>query len=95
MATSLKTIYRNTGKLARLALKQRTQLPREIQIEVTNRCNLDCDMCPRLVLLKVPEVDMSDETFEAVLGQLDRPESITLTGWGEPLASPLATCLRS
>ena len=88
MPTPLKSIYRNTSKLARLALKRRTRLPREIQIEVTNRCNLDCDMCPRLTLLKVPEVDMSDETFDAVLSQLDAPESITLTGWGEPLMHP-------
>src|SRR3954470_19328708 len=81
-------LYRQAKKLARLALKRRTDLPREVQLEVTNRCNLDCDMCPRLTLLKVPEVDMSRETFDAVLGRLDAPESITLTGWGEPLMHP-------
>ena len=81
-------VYRNGTKLARLALKVRRDLPREVQLEVTNRCNLDCDMCPRLTLLKVPEVDMSRETFEAVLAQLVDPESITLTGWGEPLMHP-------
>lgn len=75
-------------KLARLALKKRVALPREFQIEVTNRCNLDCDMCPRLTLLKVPEVDMSQETFEAVLSRMVDPESVTLTGWGEPLMHP-------
>jgi MoaA/NifB/PqqE/SkfB family radical SAM enzyme len=78
-------LYRDSTKLARLALGRRTSTPREVQIEVTNRCNLDCDMCPRLVLLKVPEVDMTWETFEAVLSRLEDPESITLTGWGEPL----------
>lgn len=81
-------IYRNSTKLARLALRVRRDLPREVQLEVTNRCNLDCDMCPRLTLLKVPEEDMSEETFEAVLDRLDAPESITLTGWGEPLMHP-------
>ena len=81
-------VYRSGTKLARLALKVRRDLPREVQLEVTNRCNLDCDMCPRLTLLKVPEVDMTRETFEAVLERLVEPESITLTGWGEPLMHP-------
>ncbi|MBI3723479.1 radical SAM protein [bacterium] len=81
-------LYRQAKKLARLATKTRADTPREVQLEVTNRCNLDCDMCPRLILLKVPEVDMSWETFTQVLDRLDSPESITLTGWGEPLMHP-------
>jgi MoaA/NifB/PqqE/SkfB family radical SAM enzyme len=81
-------LYRQAKKLVRLASGARVALPREIQLEVTNRCNLDCDMCPRLTLLKVPEIDMSRETFDAVLARLDAPESITLTGWGEPLMHP-------
>lgn len=81
-------LWRQAKKMARLALKRRAALPREFQLEVTNRCNLDCDMCPRLTLLKVPEVDMSRETFDAVMSRLDAPESITLTGWGEPLMHP-------
>jgi MoaA/NifB/PqqE/SkfB family radical SAM enzyme len=81
-------VARDARKLARLTLGVRARAPREVQLEVTNRCNLDCDMCPRLTLLKVPEQDMSPETFEAVLGRLEAPESITLTGWGEPLMHP-------
>ncbi|MGE0708846.1 MAG: radical SAM protein [Planctomycetota bacterium] len=83
----LEMVYRNGTKLARLALGVRSRLPREVQLEVTNRCNLDCDMCPRLTLLKVPEVDMSRETLEAILDRFEQapPYSITLTGWGEPL----------
>jgi len=84
----LKTFYRNSAKLTRLALGVRRDMPREVQLEVTNRCNLDCDMCPRLTLLKVPEVDMSEETFRSVLDRLEAPEAITLTGWGEPLMHP-------
>jgi len=46
-------------------------------------------MCPRLTLLKVPEVDMTWETFTKVLDRcVEAPESITLTGWGEPLMHP-------
>ena len=82
-------LYRQARKLARLALKRRTSVPHELQLEVTNRCNLDCQMCPRLTLLKVPEVDMSWETFTRVLDRLSElPESVTLTGWGEPLMHP-------
>src|SRR5579872_5618188 len=82
------TLLRQARKLGRLATKSRVDLPREVQLEVTNRCNLDCDMCPRLTLLKVPEVDMGWDTFTKVLDRLDSPESITLTGWGEPLMHP-------
>lgn len=88
MADRLTQLARNGRKLARLALGVRARRPREVQIEVTNRCNLDCDMCPRLTLLQVPEVDMTRATFEAVLVRLDAPEQITLTGWGEPLMHP-------
>jgi MoaA/NifB/PqqE/SkfB family radical SAM enzyme len=69
-------------------LKKRVAFPKEIQLEITNRCNLDCDMCPRLTLLQVPEIDMSQETFHAILETLQDPESLTLTGWGEPLMHP-------
>jgi len=79
-------LYRQAKKLARLALRRRSRVPHELQLEVTNRCNLDCHMCPRLTLLKVPEIDMSWETFTRVLDRLtEPPESVTLTGWGEPL----------
>lgn len=82
-------LYRQAKKLARLALRKRSRVPHELQLEVTNRCNLDCHMCPRLTLLKVPEVDMAWETFTKVLDRLEEePESITLTGWGEPLMHP-------
>ena len=88
MSSRWEQLQRDARKFARLALKRRVGVPREVQLEVTNRCNLDCDMCPRLTLLKVPEVDMSRETFEAVLSRLEAPEAITLTGWGEPLMHP-------
>ncbi len=88
MAPRLLRVLRDGRKFARLTLGRRARTPREVQLEVTNRCNLDCDMCPRLTLLKVPEQDMSPETFEAVVSRLERPESVTLTGWGEPLMHP-------
>lgn len=83
-----RTLLRGGAKLARLALGIPARLPREVQIEVTNRCNLDCDMCPRLSPLGVPEVDMAPETFAAILERLRAPHTVTLTGWGEPLLHP-------
>lgn len=82
------SIIHKARKFSRLLFKKRAAFPREIQIEITNRCNLDCDMCPRLSLLKVPEIDMSSETFQSILDSLKQPRSITLTGWGEPLMHP-------
>jgi len=88
MVDAVTHLLRTGRKAARLALGVRSRWPREVQVEVTNRCNLDCGMCPRRSVLGVPEVDMSRETFAAVLGRLRSPEAITLTGWGEPLMHP-------
>ena len=62
--------------------------PRELQIEVTNACNLNCLMCIR------NEWDanvghMSEELFEKILEEgKDRVERFALYGEGEPLTHP-------
>lgn len=61
--------------------------PRHIQIEVTNRCNMDCSMCPREDL-EIELEHMDWEKFTAVVDQLQAHEDITLTGWGEPFLHP-------
>lgn len=61
--------------------------PRQVQIEVTNRCNLDCHMCPREVL-EIELEHMEWEKFVGVVDRLDGNEEITLTGWGEPFLHP-------
>ncbi|MEM6531067.1 MAG: radical SAM protein [Myxococcota bacterium] len=64
--------------------------PTVIELELSNRCNLDCIMCPRL-----PQTlnmgDMSEALLHRVLGEaLDVPGRIfRLHGIGEPLLSPL------
>jgi MoaA/NifB/PqqE/SkfB family radical SAM enzyme len=62
------------------------ELPSWVQIETTNRCNFNCEMCPR-AMMDLPEEDMDNETFRFVLDRLRlRPGSlITLFGLGEPL----------
>jgi len=61
--------------------------PRQVQIEITNRCNMDCPMCPREVLdIELEHMDW--DRFVTVVGKLTERENITLTGWGEPFLHP-------
>ena len=61
--------------------------PRYVQIEVTNRCNLDCHMCPREDL-NIELEHMDWDKFTTVVDKLQDHEDITLTGWGEPFLHP-------
>lgn len=61
--------------------------PRQVQIEITNRCNMDCPMCQREDL-GVELEHMSWSHFTAVVDKLNHQEHITLTGWGEPFIHP-------
>ena len=61
--------------------------PKQVQIEVTNRCNMDCHMCPREDLaIELEHMDW--DKFVKVVDQLKFKEDITLTGWGEPFLHP-------
>ena len=61
--------------------------PRQLQIEITNRCNMDCPMCPREVLdIELEHMDW--DKFVTVVEKLRDRENITLTGWGEPFLHP-------
>ena len=61
--------------------------PRQVQIEITNRCNMDCPMCPREVLdIELEHMDW--DKFVTVTDKLTERENITLTGWGEPFLHP-------
>lgn len=62
-------------------------MPTELQIEITNRCNLDCDMCPRNSK-KATNGDMPMETFSHIVRNLSSIDTIILTGWGEPFLHP-------
>ena len=54
--------------------------PRQVQIEITNRCNMDCPMCPREVLdIELEHMDW--DKFVTVVDKLKERENITLTGW--------------
>ncbi len=61
--------------------------PERIQIEITNRCNYTCGMCPR-ESFNLPEKDISLDLFKKIIDRMDSGYNITLTGWGEPLLHP-------
>jgi glycosyltransferase involved in cell wall biosynthesis/MoaA/NifB/PqqE/SkfB family radical SAM enzyme len=101
LAGQLKLLYRQSvsGDSANLSLWQLgkefidrliyriPKLPKEAQIEVTNRCNFSCKMCQRYGL-GVSFTDMDWSTYEKILDKTDGIKSLVLTGWGEPFLHP-------
>ncbi|MCK6466997.1 MAG: radical SAM protein, partial [Candidatus Brocadia sinica] len=63
------------------------QRPERIQIEITNRCNYTCGMCPR-ESFNLPEKDIPLALFQKIIDRIEFHYNITLTGWGEPLLHP-------
>jgi molybdenum cofactor biosynthesis enzyme MoaA len=60
-----------------------------IVVDITNRCNLSCHCCLQPIR---NNQFLSLETFDALLGQLNRPISIKLSG-GEPTLHPDVTTM--
>ncbi len=63
------------------------QQPERVQIEITNRCNYTCSMCPR-ESFHLPEKDIPLHLFKEIIDRIESHYNITLTGWGEPLLHP-------
>ncbi|MEM2673829.1 MAG: radical SAM protein, partial [Candidatus Bathyarchaeia archaeon] len=62
--------------------------PKTLQIEVTNECNFNCQMCIRRVWNAKPEnlnLDLYKKIVEAISQCLDK---LILYGLGEPLLNP-------
>lgn len=78
-------MFRKLGKAYRLLFKKRSALPEVFWFEVTNRCNLDCGMCPRQKI-NAPIKDMGMDVFKSALDKIPSARHVFLTGWGEPLA---------
>ena len=79
---------RSVNKLVSGARRAAYLVPRRpdyAQFEITNRCNLNCAMCPRTKFYKVKIIDMPYEIYERALEKLLPLRLATLTGWGEPL----------
>jgi MoaA/NifB/PqqE/SkfB family radical SAM enzyme len=60
-------------------------LPRSIYIEPTSRCNELCQQCPRTLLSREDDRDLSFEQFRYIVDQFPVLERVVLHGLGEPL----------
>lgn len=56
-----------------------------LYLEVTNRCNLLCETCPRTFEDLEPPADMSWELFTRIVDQAERVSRVVLHGVGEPM----------
>jgi MoaA/NifB/PqqE/SkfB family radical SAM enzyme len=63
-------------------------LPRELYLEVTNRCNELCDQCPRTHLKREPDRDLSLAEVVSIVDQVPLLQRVVLHGLGEPLLNP-------
>ena len=60
-------------------------LPRSIYIEPTSRCNEFCQQCPRTLLSREDDRDLSFDKFRYIVDQFPVLERVVLHGLGEPL----------
>ncbi len=60
-------------------------LPRELYVEVTNRCNSRCQTCIRTFELLEPLRDLTLAEFQAIVDQFPVLDRVVLHGIGEPL----------
>jgi hypothetical protein len=60
-------------------------LPRSIYIEPTSRCNEFCQQCPRTLLSREDDRDLSFDNFRYIVDQFPVLERVVLHGLGEPL----------
>jgi len=65
------------------------EFPREVHIELTARCNLNCAFCYRQSW-PGPFEDMDMDLFRRLVDELEElgVETVWLSGWGEPLFHP-------
>ena len=62
-----------------------TAAPVCLYLEVTNRCNLLCETCPRTFEALEPPADMSMDLFRSITDQVPHLQRAVLHGVGEPM----------
>jgi MoaA/NifB/PqqE/SkfB family radical SAM enzyme len=65
--------------------KVASALPVCIYLEITNRCNLLCETCPRTFETLEPPADMSWDLFQSIVDQVPGLVRVVLHGVGEPM----------
>src|SRR6202035_448929 len=68
-----------------MTLTSIANLPRSIYIEPTSRCNEFCQQCPRTLLSREDDRDLSFDKFRYIVDQFPVLERVVLHGLGEPL----------
>jgi hypothetical protein len=59
-----------------------------LNVELTNRCNLRCSICPRRDAGARPDCDLDFETFRKIIDGTPGLRVLLPFQWGEPLLSP-------
>ena len=85
-ATTLQNPTRYFEQVAQTA--SRPAPPVCLYLEVTNRCNLLCETCPRTFEALEPPADMSWELFTRIVDQAPGVQRAVLHGVGEPMLVP-------
>lgn len=67
------------------AARSLPKLPRSIYIEPTSRCNEFCQQCPRTLLSREDDRDLSFDNFVRIVEQFPALDRVVLHGLGEPL----------
>lgn len=88
-SSSLYKFYRRL-LLRRLFLKNDSlAIPNKLTIELTNRCNLKCIMCPHPTMGNLKVKDMDFKIFKKIVDEVckfgDKKSNFTTVGLGEPL----------
>jgi radical SAM protein with 4Fe4S-binding SPASM domain len=61
------------------------ELPEELYLETTNRCNLRCRTCPQYYGMPEESADLTPERVRRILSQFPTVRRVVLHGIGEPL----------
>src|SRR5581483_751701 len=69
----------------RMITTQKLALPRSIYIEPTSRCNELCRQCPRTLLSREEDRDLTYDEFRSIVDQFPVLDRVVLHGLGEPL----------
>ncbi len=64
------------------------QPPRELYLEVTNRCNLRCHTCPQDFGMPEAPADLTPAQVRALVEPLPALDRVVLHGVGEPMLNP-------
>jgi MoaA/NifB/PqqE/SkfB family radical SAM enzyme len=68
-----------------IPVKTLPSLPRSIYIEPTSRCNELCQQCPRTLLSREDDRDLTFDQFRRIVDQFPVLDRVVLHGLGEPL----------